>query len=84
MQDNKDKVIAIMESLDPGLRQEIAMLYAPIHEKAILPRAKKLFALVQKLNEEEKDQLLKLIYNDNETQTWQPEESPEVTDELEL
>lgn len=68
--DLKDKVITIMENLDPETRQEIAMMYAPIKEKDILPRVKKVFTIVKKMNDEEKDQLLKLIYNDNEMKEW--------------
>jgi hypothetical protein len=80
--DIKDKVISIMENLDPATREEIAMMYAPIKEKDILPRVKKIFQLVTKLNEEERDQLLKLIYNDNETKEWQSSEP--MTDEVQV
>ena len=74
----KEKVIYIMENLDPMTRQEIIQLYAPVHEKDILPRVKKVFSIVQGMNDEERDQLLKLIYNDNELKTWQQsEELPE-------
>lgn len=73
--DLKDKVISIMENLDPVTRQEIAMMYAPINEKDILPRVKKVFTIVQSMNDEEKDQLLKLIYNDNEMKAWQSSET---------
>jgi len=79
--DLKDKVISIMDNLDPGTRQEIALLYAPIHEKAILPRVGKVFKIVQSMDEEEKDQLLKLIYNDNETNAWPDEVSETTTEE---
>lgn len=72
--DLKDKVISIMENLDPATRQEIAMMYAPINEKDILPRVKKVFTIVQNMNDEERDQLLKLIYNDNEAKSWQSSE----------
>lgn len=72
--DLKDKVISIMENLDPETRQEIAIMYAPIKEKDILPRVKKVFDIVQKMNDEERDQLLKLIYNDNEIREWQSSE----------
>lgn len=68
--DLKDKVISIMENLDPTTRQEIAMMYAPIKDKDILPRVKKVFTIVQNMNDEERDQLLKLIYNDNESKEW--------------
>ena len=78
--DLKDKVISIMDNLDPNTRQEIALLYAPIHEKAILPRVKKVFSIVQNMDEEEKDQLLKLIYNDNETNEWADETSMTMTE----
>lgn len=80
--DIKDKVISIMDSLDPMTRQEIALLYAPIHEKAILPRVKKVFSIVQSMDDEEKDQLLKLIYNDNEMKEWL-ESSDQMTEENE-
>jgi predicted Zn-ribbon and HTH transcriptional regulator len=83
--DIKEKVISIMENLDPMTRQEIIQMYAPVHEKDILPRVKKVFQLVQKMDEMERDQLLKLIYNDNEIKTWQQsEELPEATEEPEL
>jgi len=75
--DIKTKVMSIMDNLDPITRQEIAMMYAPISDKDMLPRVKKLFVVIQKLNEEEKDQLLKLIYNDNEMQSWQQQTPPE-------
>jgi hypothetical protein len=74
MLDLKNKVISIMENLDPVTRQEIAMMYAPINEKDILPRVKKVFTIVQNMNDEERDQLLKLIYNDNEAKSWQSSE----------
>ena len=76
--DLKDKVISIMENLDPATRQEIAMMYAPINEKDILPRVKKVFTIVQNMNEDERDQLLKLIYNDNETKTWWASSEPTI------
>lgn len=80
--DIREKVISIMENLDPNTRQEIAMMYMPINENDILPRVKKVFTIVQGMNEEERDQLLKLIYNDNELKTWQQsEELPEEMDE---
>ena len=69
--DIKEKVISIMENLDPMTRQEIIQIYAPVHEKDILPRVRKVFQLVQKMDEMERDQLLKLIYNDNEMKAWQ-------------
>ena len=73
--DLKDKVISIMDNLDPETRKEIALLYAPIHDKAILPRVGKVFKIVQSMDDEEKDQLLKLIYNDNESNPWQSSET---------
>ena len=78
--DIREKVISIMDNLDPETRQEIALMYAPIKEKDILPRVKKVFDIVQKMDEEEKDQLLKLIYNDNEIKQWQSSET--MIDEL--
>lgn len=76
--DLKDKVISIMENLDPTTRQEIAMMYAPIKEDDILPRVKKVWTIVQSMDEEERDQLLKLIYNDNEEKAWQQQPEEEV------
>lgn len=78
--DLKDKVISIMENLDPDTRQEIAMMYAPIKEKDILPRVKKVFTIVQSMDDEERDQLLKLIYNDNESKTWSESTEPTMED----
>ncbi len=61
--DLKDKVISIMENLDPITRQEIAMMYAPINEKDILPRVKKVFTIVQVWTNEKKIKQLRLFYN---------------------